>query len=62
MKNVIEKLKEHSNQIDLSSRFDFIFNPADSIFTESETQSLLSNKTLFYQKIRLKWIMKKKYE
>lgn len=54
MKNVIEKLKEYSNQIDLSNRFDFIVDPSDSIFTESETQSLLSEKTLFDQNVRLK--------
>ncbi|MCB0703039.1 MAG: hypothetical protein R2863_08005 [Candidatus Kapaibacterium sp.] len=61
MKNVIEKLKEYSNQIDLSNRFDFIVDPSDSIFTESETQSLLSEKTLFDQNVRLKWILKEKY-
>lgn len=62
MKNVIEKLKEYANRIDLSVRFDFIFDSSDSIFTESETQSLLGEKTLFEQNVRLKWIMKKKYE
>lgn len=62
MKNVIEKLKEYSNQIDLSNRFDFIVNPSDSIFTDSETESLLSEKTLFDQNVRLKWILKEKYE
>ena len=62
MKNVIEKLKEYSTQIDLSNRFDFIVDPSDSIFTESETQSLLSEKNLFDQNVRLKWILKEKYE
>ncbi|MBD3892247.1 hypothetical protein [Olleya marilimosa] len=62
MKNVIDRLREYSNQIDLSNRFDFIFDPSDSIFTESETQRLLSEKTLFDQNVRLKWILKEKYE
>lgn len=42
MKNVIERLKEYSTQIDLSNRFDFNFDPSNSIFTDSETKRLLS--------------------
>ncbi len=62
MKSVIEKLKEYSNQIDLSNRFDFIVDPNDSIFSDSETESLLSEKSLFDKNVRLKWILKEKYE
>jgi hypothetical protein len=50
MKNVIEKLKEFSNQIDLKERFDF----NDKIFSSKETKQLSTDKNPFDQNVRLK--------
>ena len=62
MKNVIDKLKEYSNQIDLKKRFNFNFDISDKIFTSEETEELLGDKSRFEQNVRLKWILRKKYE
>lgn len=40
MKNVIEKLKKFSTQIDLKNRFDFNFDINDNIFSSEETEQL----------------------
>tara|TARA_R110002096_G_scaffold146095_1_gene304335 strand:+ start:691 stop:1452 length:762 start_codon:yes stop_codon:yes gene_type:complete len=62
MKNVIEKLKEFSNQIDLKERFDFNFDITDKIFSTKETEQLLAEKNPFDQNVRLKWILSEKYK
>jgi hypothetical protein len=62
MKSVIEKLKRYSKQIDLRNRFEYIVDPTDSIFTSSESKDILDIKNSFDQNVRLKWIIKEKYE
>lgn len=62
MKKVIEKLKLYSSQIDLKERFDYSFNLFDSIFISDETQQLSNEGNPFDQNVRLKWILKEKYE
>ena len=62
MKNVIEKLKEFSNQIDLKERFDFNFDITDKIFSSKETKQLSTDKNPFDQNVRLKWILSEKYK
>jgi hypothetical protein len=61
MKNVIEKLKEYSNQIDLKKRFDYNFDVSDEIFNSSESKQLSAEDNPFEQNIKLKWILKEKY-
>ena len=61
MKNVIEKLKEFSKQIDLKERFDFNFDINDKIFSSIETEQLSTDKNPFAQNVRLKWILSEKY-
>ena len=62
MKNVIEKLKEFSNEINLKERFDFNFDINDKIFSSKETEQLLTDKNPFDQNVRLKWILSEKYK
>ncbi|MBT5529428.1 MAG: hypothetical protein HOK35_09740 [Cytophagia bacterium] len=62
MKNVIEKLKEFSKQIDLKERFDFNFDITDNIFSSIESEQLSANKNPFDQNVRLKWILSEKYK
>lgn len=62
MKNVIEKLKEFSRQIDLKERFDFNFDITDKIFSSKETEQLSTDKNSFDQNVRLKWILSGKYK
>jgi len=62
MKNVIEKLKEFSKQIDLKKRFDFNFDISNKIFSSSETKQLSTDKNSFDQNVRLKWILSEKYK
>ncbi|WP_299840378.1 hypothetical protein [uncultured Tenacibaculum sp.] len=62
MKNVIEKLKEFSEQIDLKERFDFNFDITDKIFNSIESEQLSTDKNPFDQNVRLKWILSKKYK
>lgn len=62
MQNVIKKLKEYSNQIDLKERFDYNFNNSDKIFNSSETNRLQTYKNPFDQNIELKWILSEKYK
>lgn len=62
MKNVIEKLKKFSTQIDLKNRFDFNFDINDNIFSSEETEQLLTDKNPFDQNVRLKWILSQKYK
>lgn len=62
MQNVIKKLKEYSNQIDLKERFDYNFNDSDNIFNPSETKRLKTYKNPFEQNIELKWILCEKYK
>jgi hypothetical protein len=49
MKNVIEKLKEFSEQIDLKERFDFNFDITDKIFSSIESEQLSTDKNPFEQ-------------
>jgi len=62
MKNVIEKLKEFSKQIDLKKRFDFNFDISNKIFSSSETKQLSTDKNSLDQNVRLKWILSEKYK
>jgi hypothetical protein len=62
MKNVIEKLKKFSNQIDLKKRFDFNFNISNKIFSSIETEQLSTDKNPYDQNVRLKWILSEKYK
>jgi len=62
MQNVIEKLKEFSNQIDLKKRFDFNFDISDKIFSSAETNRLKTHQNPFDQNVELKWILSKKYQ
>lgn len=62
MKNVVEKLKEFSKQIDLKVRFDFNFDITDKIFNSVETEQLSTNKNPFDQNVRLKSILSEKYK
>lgn len=62
VKNVIDKLKEYSKQIDLKERFDFNFDIDDNIFSSNETERLSTDKNSFDQNVRLKWILSKKYK
>lgn len=62
MKNVIEKLKNFSNQIDLKERFDFNFDINDEIFSSKETEKLSTDNNPFEQNVRLKWILSEKYK
>lgn len=62
MKKVIEKLKLYSSQIDLKERFEDSFDISNSIFNSDETQRLSNEKNPFYQNVKLKWILKEKYE
>lgn len=62
MKNVIEKLREFSNQIDLKERFNFNFNISDKIFSPLEIEQLSIDKNPFDQNVRLKWIISEKYK
>ncbi|MBT7828200.1 MAG: hypothetical protein HN600_16560 [Bacteroidetes bacterium] len=61
MKNVINKLKEHKNHIDLTKRFDYNFDISDPIFNSLETESFSNEQTPFAQNVRLKWIIREKY-
>jgi hypothetical protein len=61
MQNVIEKLKEYRNQIDLKKRFDFNFDISDKIFSSAETKRLKTHKNPYEQNIELKWILSEKY-
>ncbi len=51
MQNVIKKLKEYSNQIDLKERFNYNFDNSDKIFSSSDTNRLKKYKNPFEQKI-----------
>lgn len=62
MKNVIEKLKKFSEQIDLKERFDFNFDITDKIFSSNESKQLSDEKNSFEQNVRLKWILSEKYK
>jgi|TARA_B110000240_G_scaffold188167_1_gene226654 hypothetical protein len=62
MKNVIEKLRNFSNGIDLKERFDFNFDITDEIFSSKETEQLSTDKNPFDQNVRLKWILSEKYK
>ena len=62
MQNVIKKLKEYSNQIDLTERFNYNFDHSDKIFSSSETNRLKTYKNPFEQNIELKWILSEKYK
>ena len=62
MKNVIEKLKEFSKQIDLKERFDFNFDISDKIFSSKEIEQLSTDENPFEQNVRLKWILSEKYK
>ena len=62
MKNVIEKLKNFSNQIDLKERFDLNFDINDKIFSSKETEKLSTDNNPFEQNVRLKWILSEKYK
>lgn len=62
MQNVIKKLKEYSNQIDLKERFDYNFDDSDKIFSSSDTNRLKTYKNPFEQNIELKWILNEKYK
>ena len=62
MKNVTEKLKDFSNEIDLKERFDFNFEITDEIFGSKETEQLSTDKNPFDQNVRLKWILSEKYK
>lgn len=62
MENVINKLKEYANQIDLSERYDFNFDHSHSIFTESESNNLAAKENRYEQNISLKSILNKKYK
>lgn len=59
-KNVIEKLKKFSTQIDLKNRFDFNFDINDNIFSSEETEQLLTDKNPFDQKCKIKMDFKPK--
>jgi hypothetical protein len=62
MHNVIKKLKEYGNQIDLKKRFDFNFDPSDKIFSTEETKLLKTHQNPFEQNVELKWILSQKYQ
>lgn len=62
MKNVIEKLREFSSQIDLKERFDFNFDITDNIFSPIESEQLSADNNPFDQNVRLKWILSEKYK
>ncbi|MBI9071381.1 MAG: hypothetical protein JEY94_07265 [Melioribacteraceae bacterium] len=62
MQNIIEKLKELSNQVDLKKRFDFSFDFSDKIFNSVETKRLKTHQNPFEQNVELKWILNKKYK
>ena len=62
MKNVIEKLRDFSNGIDLKERFDFNFDINDEIFSSKETEKLSTDNNPFEQNVRLKWILSEKYK
>ena len=62
MKNVLEKLKDFSNQIDLKERFDLNFDINDKIFSSKETEKLSTDNNPFEQNVRLKWILSEKYK
>jgi len=61
MKNVIEKLKEHKTEIDLRKRFEYNFDISTEIFNPSETKELTETHNLFDRNVKLKWILKNKY-
>ncbi len=61
MRNVIEKLKEFSNQIELELRFDYNFKITDTFFNPNEIFDLTNQKNAFEQNVKLKWILKEKY-
>ncbi len=62
MKNVITKLSEINNQINLKQRFDFSFDITDRIFNSKEIEQFSSDKNPFDQNVRLKWILNEKYK
>lgn len=62
MNKVIEKLKEYSDQIDLTSRFKDDFEVQSSIFNKTEKQKLLKEETRFDRNVCLKWILSEKYK
>jgi len=61
MQNVIDKLKEYSNQIDLKKRFDYNFDTSDRVFSSSESKALSAEQNPYEQNVKLKWTLKEKY-
>jgi hypothetical protein len=62
MENVIQRLKEYVEEVDLTARFDYSFEISQAIFSDSERNLLLSDSNPFQQNIRLKWLLKDKYQ
>lgn len=62
MKNVIEKLKIYSKQIDLEERFNYNFDISDELFSVSDKDELSSNSNPYDQNVKLKWIISNKYK
>ena len=62
MREVIQKLKEYGNQIDLKSRFAYGFDIYDELFEHSESKTLSNEINPYDQNVKLKWILNKKYK
>jgi hypothetical protein len=52
MENVIQRLKEYVEEVDLTARFDYSFEISQAIFSDSERNLLLSDSNPFQQNIR----------
>ena len=62
MKNVIEKLKKYSAQIDLRKRFNYNFDVLETLFNPLERNELLNCNNPFDKNVKLKWILSEKYK
>ena len=62
MRNVIEKLKEYSEKINLNERFNYSLNTSDTFFSVIENKELNSEKNIYHQNIKLKWLLCNKYK
>ena len=61
MKNVVDRLVQYSKEIELKERFDYGFEISNTFFSQSEISELSNCRNVFEQNVKLKWIIKEKY-
>lgn len=62
MKNILSILRKYDNRINLRDRFDYNFDISNEIFDQNEIDSLKAIKNQYKRNVKLKWILKEKYQ